>query len=204
MTSIKALVSLIAFFVVLFSVSAAQAGPIITAYGQTLCILGGGDGTSWDWELRPEGGGTPFCSGTESVSGTQAQVAAAIVAAIDHCDPDIGAYPTATLPQFTCPGGTTGFTIAKAPDSLNWEIAFEDSTNPPNLKVPTFADPVSFNPTSQTPDGNDKPIPCNGNNPCCGGETPPCNPVPVPEPGALVSLLSGCLCLFGLNRLRRR
>ena len=75
MISIRTSVSMIALFFVLFSVSTAQAGPFISAYQQTICIAGSGDGTSWDWELRPAGGGTPFCLGTESVTGTQAQLA---------------------------------------------------------------------------------------------------------------------------------
>jgi hypothetical protein len=169
---------MIAFFLVLLFVSAAHAGLLaITSYGQTQCIQGSGDGSSWSWELRPEGGGTPVCSGTESFSGSQAELATFIRETVDGCAANITAYPDATL-GFPCPVGMTGFSIAKAPDSSNWELALEDSTNPPNLKVPTAAVPVSFNPSSQPPVGTDKPIPCNGNNPCCGGESPPCNPVP--------------------------
>jgi hypothetical protein len=171
MNSNGASISLVAFFLILFFVSAAQAGPIITAYGQTLCIDGGGDGTSWDWEMRPEGGGTPFCSGTESVSGTEADIVTAIVAAINGCATNIGAYPTATL-GLSCPGGMTACTIARGEDSVRFEIAFEDSTNPGNLEV-LEANLLQFNPTARTAEGNDKPIACNGSNPCCDGGSPP-------------------------------
>ena len=123
MTSVRALVSSIAFFFVLFFVSAAHAGPIITAYGQTLCILGGGNGTSWEYEIRPFGGGTPHCSGTLSFSGTQAQFVADLQAELDLCTPGIGAYPTPTLPQFSCPGGTTGFTIPGAAEVYKNRLA---------------------------------------------------------------------------------
>ena len=100
-----------------FSDTAAQAGPApFTAYGQTHCIDGPGDGSTWDWELRPEGGGTPHCSGTESFSGTEADFAEHFRAAIDGCSVDIRAYPTATL-GFSCPVGMTDFTVARAPDT---------------------------------------------------------------------------------------
>jgi len=192
---------LIASFFILFSLGTAQAGPVITAYGQTICILGGGNGTNFDWELRPEGGGTPFCSGTGNSTGTQAQFVTDFVAEIDGCASDISAYPSSTL-GFTCPGGETGFTIARGPDSVNWELAIEDATNPPNLKVPTFSNLVSTNPDCRPPMGNDKPIPCNGNNPCCDGGSPPCTPVP--EPGTVASLLTGACLLFGMEKLRKR
>lgn len=201
MKLLRTSIALITFFFVLLSVSTTQAGPLITAYGQTICVLGAGDGTSWDWELRPAGGGTPFCSGTESFTGTQADLVTHIRSTINGCDSDTAAYPNATL-GFACPGGMTGFTIARVPSSTSWELAFEDSTNPGNLVVATAVSPESFNPTHQPPVGTDKPIPCNGNNICCGGETPPCNDVP--EPGTVASLLTGSLFLFGLSRLRRR
>jgi len=196
------LLSIIVIAVAAFASTAALAGPsFLTAYGQTHCIDGAGNGSTWDWELRPEGGGAPFCSGTESFSGTEADLAEHFRAAIDGCASDIRAYPSATL-GFSCPAGTTDFTVARELDTTNWELAIEDSTNPPNLKVATAADPVSFNPDDHPPVGNEKPVPCNGSNVCCDGGTPPCNPVP--EPGTLASLLSGSIILFGLKRLRRR
>lgn len=204
MNSIRISIALIAFFFVLLSVSTAQAGPLITARGQTMCILGGGNGTDFDYEIRPEGGGTPFCSGTLNFSGTQAQFVADLVAEINFCASDVGAYPTETLPSFTCPVGETGFTIARDEDSVNFEFAVEPISAPGTLVVPIFAGFVESNPRFRPPTGNDKPIPCNGSNACCGGESPPCNPVPVPEPGLVASLLSGSFLLFGLNRLRRR
>ena len=172
MSSIRTSVSMIALFFVLFSVSTAQAVPFISAYEQTICIDGSGDGTSWDWELRPAGGGTPFCLGTESVTGTQAQLADAFAAAIDLCDADTVVYSPPVGPS--CPGGMSGFTIARSPDSQNWELAVEDNDDPPNLKVVTAADPVSFNANVEAV--TDIPIPCNGNNPCCSGQFPPCPP----------------------------
>jgi hypothetical protein len=200
MRSVRTSISTIGFFFVLFFVCAAHAGPLITARGQTLCIDDVGNGIDFDWELRPEGGGTAYCSGTENVSGTEADVVAALQAAIDLCASDISAYPTVTLGS--CPGTMTGFTVARGPDSLNWELAIEDNTNPPNLKVATPADPVFFNPSCRPSTGTPKPIRCNGSNPCCDGGSPPCNPVP--EPGAVASLLSGCIFLFGLDRIRKR
>lgn len=203
MKLLRTSLALITFFLVLLSVCTAQAGPLITAHGQTLCVLGAGDGTSWDWELRPAGGGTPFCSGTESFTGTQADLVTHIRSVIDLCDSETAAYPGETL-GFPCPVGWTGFSIARSPNSTNWELAFEDSTNPGNLVVATTSSPESFNPMNQPAPGLNKPIPCNGNNICCGGEPPPCNSVPVPEPGTVASLLCGSFVLFGLGRLRRR
>lgn len=179
----RASMSIVAFFFVLSSVAPAQAGSFISVWGQTLCIDGVGNGTNWAWELRPLGGGAPFCSGVGSVVGPPADIVAATVGVIDGCAPDISAFPVASFGQ--CPAGMAAVSITRGPDTLNWELAIEDNTNPPNLKVPTPADPVFFNPG------------------CRPSVSTPI-PTPVPEPAGLLLLTSGCFGLFGLGRLRRR
>ena len=188
--------SLAAFFIVLLSVNAAQSGPApeTTRWGQTLCINGDGNGTDWDWELRPQGGGTPLCSGTGNVTGDRDDLVAATVAAIDGCAPGIVAEVGALLG--TCDGDESGLTIVRGPNSENWELAIEDNTNPPNLKVPTDTDPVFFNARCRPPPQTPIPFPCNFI------PNPP--PICVPEPGAFASLLCGGFFLFGLDRMRQR
>lgn len=201
MSLTKTCIALFAFVLASFCVGTAQAGSLLSAFGQTLCVSGGGDGTSWDWELRPAGGGTPFCSGTESSTGSQDQLVTLIVTTIDFCTFGVSAYFGSTLGT-SCPAGMTAFTIARSPDTLNFELAFEDATNPPNLVVATAGNPVNFNPTCQPTPGTNTPIACNGVNPCCDGGSPPCRPVP--EPSVMAGLMSGTFLLVGLARRRRR
>jgi hypothetical protein len=202
MTSIKVLISLIAFSFILFFVGSAHAGPLATPYGQTFCIDDPGNATTFAFELREENDGAVICAGIAQVLGTESQMAGALTSLISGCAPDVSAYPSETL-GFTCAAGWSGFTVARDTNTTPFELALTDTTNGNQFKVGTFADPISFNSMCGSAQGNDKSVPCNGSNPCCdGSQTPPCNRVP--EPGAFAGLLSGSYLLYGMSRRRER
>ena len=181
MNSIKGAAALVGSLLVL-PAGVAMAGDI-AFFTQTLCISGVGNGTPWDYELRPAGGGVPFCSGTGSAVGPAENIAAVTVSALDGCAPGITAYVFPSLGP--CAVGEVGLTITKTPP-VSFELAIEQLSDPcPSptcLKVPTPGDPVEFNPF-------------------CVPTTPA--PVPLPEPGSTTLLLAGIGGLMGLRRVRK-